>query len=42
MDQLTEEQVKIALERYLKQKDYSKCYCKNIKKIIKIKLMLII
>jgi len=29
MENLTEEQVKIALERYLKQKEYSKCYYKK-------------
>ena len=32
MDKLTEEQVKIALERYLKQKEYSKCYYKQYQK----------
>ena len=32
MEQLTEEQVKIALERYLKQKEYSKFYYKQYQK----------
>ena len=32
MDQLTKEQIEIALERYLKQKEYSKCYYKQYQK----------
>ena len=32
MDQLTKEQIEIALERYLKQKEYSKCYYRQYQK----------